>query len=106
VAQSRRHKTREASASGPTSGQPIAATGEAAVEFLDLMKGTLPELITTPDLETLNTGLRFFFSELRLSSALFQQSGRGGRAARTRPKQRKQSLMIFAPVSARGRHGR
>jgi hypothetical protein len=26
--------------------------------------------------------------------------------ARTRPKQRKQSLMIFAPVSARGRHGR
>jgi hypothetical protein len=44
------------------------------------MKGTLPELVTTPDLETLNTGLRFFFSELRLSSALFQQSGSGGRA--------------------------
>ena len=80
MAQSKRHRTREASASGPTSGQSIASTGEAAVEFLDQMKGTLPELITTPDLETLNTGLRFFFSELRLSSALFQQSGSGGRA--------------------------
>jgi hypothetical protein len=44
------------------------------------MKGTLPELITKPDLKTLNSGLRFFFSELRRASMLFRQSGRGGRA--------------------------
>jgi hypothetical protein len=36
-----------------------------AREFLDRMKGTLPEQITPADLETLNTGLRFFFSTLR-----------------------------------------
>ena len=42
-----------------------------ATEFLDRMKGTLPEEITSADLETLNTGLRFFFSKLRLASGYF-----------------------------------
>ena len=46
-----------------------------ATEFLDRMKGTLPEQITAADLETLNEGLRFFFSKLRLASGLFRQSG-------------------------------
>jgi hypothetical protein len=45
-----------------------------AAEFLDRMKGTLPEEIAAADLEILNTGLRFFFSKLRLASGLFRQS--------------------------------
>ena len=45
-----------------------------AAEFLDRMKGTIPERITAADLETLNEGLRFFFSKLRLASGLFRQS--------------------------------
>jgi hypothetical protein len=45
-----------------------------AAEFLDRMKGTIPEQITAADLETLNEGLRFFFSKLRLASGLFRQS--------------------------------
>ena len=38
------------------------------------MKGTIPEQITAADLETLNKGLRFFFSKLRLASGLFRQA--------------------------------
>jgi hypothetical protein len=38
---------------------------------------TLPEHITAADLETLNEGLRFFFSKLRLASGLFRQSESG-----------------------------
>jgi hypothetical protein len=58
--------------SGPTDDPP----GELieATEFLHRMKGTLPEQITPADLETLNEGLRFFFSKLRLASGLFRQS--------------------------------
>ena len=63
---------RTTSASGPTDDPP----GELieATEFLDRMKGTLPEQITAADLETLNRGLRFFFSKLRLASGLFRQA--------------------------------
>jgi hypothetical protein len=43
--------------------------------FLDRMKGTIPEQATAADLETLNEGLRFFFSKLRVASRLFRQSG-------------------------------
>ena len=59
--------------SGPTE-EPPRELVEAA-EFLVRMKGTLPEQITAADLETINTGLRFFFSKLRLASGLFRQSG-------------------------------
>jgi hypothetical protein len=48
-----------------------------AIEFLDRMKGTLPELITTSDLETLNTGLRFLFSGLRRAFGLRQSKDHG-----------------------------
>ena len=60
------------SPSGPTDDPP----GELieATEFLDRMKGTIPEQITAADLETLNKGLRFFFSKLRLASGLFRQA--------------------------------
>jgi hypothetical protein len=51
-----------------------------ATEFLDQMKGTLPEQITAADLEKLNAGLRFFFSDLRRALELFAQSKSGGRA--------------------------
>jgi hypothetical protein len=44
------------------------------------MKGTLPELITVGDLETLNEGLGFFFADLRRAWELFQQSEGHGRA--------------------------
>ena len=60
------------SPSGPT-GDPPGELIEAT-EFLDRMKGTIPEQITTADLETLNKGLRFFFSKLRLASGLFRQA--------------------------------
>ena len=52
----------------------------AAEEFLCRTQGTLPELITTSDLETLNAGLSFFFSDLRRASELFHLTGNGGRA--------------------------
>jgi hypothetical protein len=45
-----------------------------AEKFLDRTKGTIPERITAADLETLNEGLRFFFSKLRLARGLFHQS--------------------------------
>jgi hypothetical protein len=45
------------------------------------MQATLPEQITAADLETLNEGLRFFFSKLRLASGLFRQSGEDHRHA-------------------------
>jgi hypothetical protein len=44
-----------------------------ADEFLKRMQATLPERITEADLETLNTGLRFFFPKLRRASELFHQ---------------------------------
>jgi hypothetical protein len=50
------------SSSGPTVDPPRVVS--EATEFLDRMKGTLPEQITAADLETLNEGLRFFFSKL------------------------------------------
>ena len=62
-----------------TEGDSMQANA-AAEEFLHRVEGTLPELITTPDLETLNAGLRFFFSDLRRALELFQQSDSGGRA--------------------------
>jgi hypothetical protein len=54
----------------------------AAVEFLDRNKGTLPELITTSDLETLNAALRFLFSGLRRAVGLRQSEDRGRAGSR------------------------
>jgi hypothetical protein len=53
----------------------------AANAFLDRNKGTLPEEITAADLQTLNAGLGFFFSKLRLAAGLFHQSADDGRHA-------------------------
>ncbi len=66
--------------STPTDDPSIAPVDTAAVEFLDKMHGTLQELITTRDLETLNAGLSFFFSDLRRARELFQQSEGHGRS--------------------------
>jgi hypothetical protein len=63
----------------PNDGGVIDAQAAAAAEFLDREKGTLPERITPSDLGTLNAGLRFFFSDLRRASVLFQRSESGGR---------------------------
>lgn len=74
-----RHSGGRTSPSGPTVDPPRELI--AAMEFLDRMRGTLPEQITAADLEALNTALGFFFSKLRLASELFHQSGNGGRPA-------------------------
>ena len=73
---------RRSSAGTSSSEPPVDPPGELikATEFLDRMKGTIPEQITAADLETLNEGLRFFFSKLRLASGLFHQSGEGRHA--------------------------
>jgi hypothetical protein len=68
----RRRSIGRTSPSGPT-GDPPKVVIEAT-EFLDRMKGTIPEQATAADLETLNEGLRFFFSKLRLASGLFRHS--------------------------------
>jgi hypothetical protein len=52
----------------------------AAIEFIDRMKGSLPEALTERDLETLNAALRFFFADLRAAWELFQASEDHGRA--------------------------
>ncbi len=52
------------------------ARTRASIQFLDQAKGTLPEAISERDLETLNAGLRFFFTDLRAAFELFQ--GREG----------------------------
>ena len=74
----RRRSIGRTSPSGPTI-DPSRVLIEAT-EFLHQMKGTLPEQITAADLERLNAGLRFFFSDLRRASELFAQSKSGGRA--------------------------
>jgi hypothetical protein len=58
------------------------AQGDARpeIKFLDRMKGTIPELITVGDLETLNAGLGFLFADLRRALQLFEQSEGHGRA--------------------------
>ena len=50
------------------------------VDFIDRMKGTLPEALTARDLKALNAALSFFFADLRWAWALFQASERHGRA--------------------------
>jgi hypothetical protein len=72
-----RHSGGQTSPPGPTVDPPGVLV--EAVEFLDRMKGTLPEQITAADLETLNAGLRYFFSDLHRASNLFHQSGDSGR---------------------------
>jgi hypothetical protein len=53
---------------------------ETAFDFIDRMKGTLPEPLTARDLKALNAGLSFFFADLRRAWALFQASEGHGRA--------------------------
>jgi hypothetical protein len=67
-----RNSAGRTSPSGPTDDRPVELI--EATEFLDRVKGTIPEQITAADLETLNKGLRFFFSKLRLASGLFRKS--------------------------------
>jgi hypothetical protein len=50
-------------------------------EFLLRNAGTLPELITEVDLETLNSGLRFLFAHLRDARQQFENEPDGGRSA-------------------------
>jgi hypothetical protein len=49
-----------------------------AINFIDRMKGTLPEQITARDLDVLNAGLRFFFDDLRTASVCAKADGRVG----------------------------
>jgi hypothetical protein len=64
----------------PTEVTSAPAQINGAVEFIDQNKGTLPEVLTTRDLETLNIALRFLFADLRVASELFQRSESHGRA--------------------------
>jgi hypothetical protein len=57
---------------------------DSAVAFIDQNKGTLPEALTTRDLETLNAALRFLFADLRRAWELFQASEGRGRDRRAR----------------------
>jgi hypothetical protein len=57
---------------------------EAAVDFIDRMKGTLPEVLTARDLKTLNAALSFFFADLRHAWTLFQALEGSGRAGAIR----------------------
>jgi len=49
-------------------------------EFVNRAKGSLPERITEADLDTLNSGLRFLFADLREAQRLFsaEEDGRAG----------------------------
>jgi hypothetical protein len=49
------------------------------VEFALRAQGTLPEIITEANLETLNLGLRFLFARLREARQQFESEGDGGR---------------------------
>ena len=49
--------------------------------FSGRYKGTLPEIISKSDLETLNLGLGFFFTLLRKARRLYLEEGDSGRAA-------------------------
>jgi hypothetical protein len=49
------------------------------VTFALRAKGTLPEIVTEADLETLNSGLRFLFDGLREARRRFESEGDGGR---------------------------
>ena len=51
----------------------------AHVEFALRSRGTLPEIITEANLETLNSGLRFLFARLREARQQFESEGDGGR---------------------------
>jgi hypothetical protein len=68
----------------PTEVTGAPAQIDGAVEFIDQNKGTLPEALTTRDLETLNAALRFFFADLRRAWELFQSSEDHGRAGAIR----------------------
>jgi hypothetical protein len=56
-------------------------TSDAALEFIDRMKGSLPEAFTERDLDILNVALRFFFADLRTASELFHRSEGHGRSS-------------------------
>jgi hypothetical protein len=58
----------------PAEGKPRHVT------FALRAKGTLPEIITEADLETLNSGLRFLFARLREARRQFESEGDDGRA--------------------------
>jgi hypothetical protein len=75
-----KHRRRaETRASEPTADLPPEVI--AAKDFLDRNSGALPEEITAADLQTLNAGLGFFFSRLRLAAGLFHQSSEESRHA-------------------------
>ena len=50
-------------------------------EFLDRAKGTLPEIISVADLDTLNSALSFLFTFLRKARRQYDEEGDGMAAA-------------------------
>jgi hypothetical protein len=60
-------------------GQAPPQDQPAHVEFLLRCQGTLPEIITEANLETLNSGLRFLFARLREARQQFESERDGGR---------------------------
>ncbi len=49
------------------------------LEFVDRVQGTLPEIVTEADLDTLNSALSFLFSHLREARRRFDQENDNGR---------------------------
>jgi hypothetical protein len=80
----RTHRSRRRVAAA-TSIQGKIESGDmsANLDFAWRMKGKLPEMVTTGDLEILNSGLQFLFADLRHANRFFrigEGNGRGGAA--------------------------
>jgi hypothetical protein len=75
----RQHATAAAAPSAAIDAVRVERT-RASIKFIDQAKGTLPEVVSERDLETLNAGLRFFFADLRHAFELYQRSEGHGRA--------------------------
>jgi hypothetical protein len=73
---SRRSRRRIAAATGAAGNVHPEQSAELA--FAWRMKGTLPEAISSKDLEILNAGLRFFFADLRAARTEFGDNQRDG----------------------------
>jgi hypothetical protein len=74
---SRLSQRRLAAATGTTSKMRPGRISKS-LDYALRMKGTLPETITSDDLEILNTGLRFFFGDLRSARREFGDNRRHG----------------------------
>jgi hypothetical protein len=70
---------------GAFSGGNFAASGtrlamKTSHEFVLEHAGSLPEAVAEGDLDTLNSGLRFLFADLRSAQRLYHEEGDNGRA--------------------------